>query len=212
MNSLFSQSIPIRVRVKENINTTEQHINNLTESQWSNAVFNNASFTSSYPGTETPLLKRVYDIRITSDTTLAKQLLLETDYFEYVLISQVVKLLADYRNNYQDNYVNFKQLEISLEQAGLNWFQMNSSQLNELTNIANQTTVYGAENAKAVLALLDHNPERAYSMPIAQHTEQRLSTQNSYKNIPTRKLMSVSPNQQTVWCIFRTNCQTPINR
>ena len=90
VNSLFSQSIPIRVRVKENINTTEQHINNLTEFQRSNAVFNNASFTSSYPGAETPLLKRVYDIRVTSDTTLAKQLLLETDYFEYVKIPKLI--------------------------------------------------------------------------------------------------------------------------
>ena len=131
INTALSQTYPIRVRVKENIITTDQHINTLTESLRSNTVFNNASF---------------------------------------------------------------KQIEIDLEKSGLNWFQMDTAQLNELSTIAIQTEVYGSENAKAVLALLDHNPERAYSMPIAQHSEQRLSTQKSYKNIPVRKLMSVSPN------------------
>jgi hypothetical protein len=127
VNTLFSQNSPIRVRLKENITTTEQHINKLTELLKSDACFNNASFTSSYPDTETPLLKRVYDIRVTSDTTLARHLLLKTDYFEYVVISKTVKLLQEVcdltfpeTNDNYNNGVNYALKMIGAEHTNNN--------------------------------------------------------------------------------------------
>lgn len=108
-------------------------------------------------------------------------------------------LLLEYALRHQDNYTAFKQIQIDLEKEGLNWFQMNSLQEEEIIRIANETEVYGCKNAKAILVLTNSITLGAYSMPIAEHQQERRATEEAIERSTPRSLMSLSPNPAKEW-------------
>ena len=105
-----------------------------------------------------------------------------------------LSLLTVYQNENTDNYSDFKQIQIALKQEGLNWFQMSDIQLASIEQIATEEFVYGADFAKAVLNLINQIPVVAYSMPIAETPEMRISTVTPVYQKVDRSLMSIAPN------------------
>ena len=102
-------------------------------------------------------------------------------------------LLADYTSSYTDNYAAFKQVEIDLIQDQLNWFQMSAGQIETLQQIANQTEMYGANNAQVILDLVNDTQLTEYVLPIAEPIEMRQALSYDYTEV-NRNLLSLSPN------------------
>ena len=102
-------------------------------------------------------------------------------------------ILTDYALDNADNYAAFKYLEISLKQAGLNWFQMSENQVQTLQQIAGQTDLYGADHAALVLNLINQAPISAPSLPLADALQMRQNISYNY-TAEGKKLMSLSPN------------------
>lgn len=105
-----------------------------------------------------------------------------------------LSLLDDYQSANLDNYRAFKLIQIDLKQDGLNWFQMNSSQLESIEQLAAEETVFGAGYANAVLNLINQSAVEDYTMPIAELPEMRMSSTRSAYQKTTRSLMAMKPN------------------
>jgi len=106
--------------------------------------------------------------------------------------SEAQYVLNDY--SFNDNYTHFKQIELDLEQSGLNWFQMKDEQHSLIEAIAMEREVYGWQNAEAVLTLLNSDHEQEFTMPIATPTSSRLANENLVENSSPRRLLEISPN------------------
>jgi len=106
---------------------------------------------------------------------------------------EAYNLINDYAQEITDNYASFKLIELDLEQSGLNWFQMSSSQQNTLQQIAMQTEIYGAQNAQVILDLVNDNQLTEYILPIAEPLEMRQALSYNYTAV-NRNLLSLSPN------------------
>ena len=102
-------------------------------------------------------------------------------------------LVYEYAQVYTDNFADFKQIELELKQAGLNWFQMSDTQLETLQQIASQKEVYGANNAQVILDLVNDTQLTEYLLPIAAPLEMRQALSYDYTTV-NRNLLSLSPN------------------
>jgi len=139
--------------------------------------------------------QEIYDLYVDVNTSEALRikvsvLLHQDDYDE------ALNILNDYMAVNDDNYGSFKQIDISLQKSGLNWFQMNDVQLETITQIASYTDVFGSGKAQSVLALINDEPINDYSMPIAETPEFRQLNGVGHP-FAQRSLMDISPNPAT---------------